>query len=155
MRVTPNTALLESRAVRLRSQGAEANRLEIADRPAHSWYRFVLSYPPHLVRDYVEAFGLDGKACVLDPFCGTGTTPVECKKLGLRSVGIEAHPMAHFASCTKLDWSLNPDRLEATAVAVAERALEQLGRQGIIEDPQPNVLNEDPPLSKMRTLLRG
>jgi hypothetical protein len=34
---------------------------------------------------------------VLDPFCGTGTTLVECKKKGTSSVGIEAHPMGHFA----------------------------------------------------------
>lgn len=34
-------------------RNGESNRLEPADRPAHDWYRFVLSYPPHLVRDYV------------------------------------------------------------------------------------------------------
>ena len=80
-----------------KERGKETNRLEAADRPAHDWYRFVLSYPPHLVRDYVERFDLREKDCVLDPFCGTGTTVVECKKLGLTSIGIEAHPMSHFA----------------------------------------------------------
>ncbi len=92
-------------------RGGEVNRLEPADRPVHDWYRFILSYPPHLVREYVEKFGLEPGACVLDPFCGTGTTPVECKKLGLRGVGVEAHPLSHFASTTKLDWSPDPDRL--------------------------------------------
>ena len=68
------------------------------DRAAHDWYRFVLSYPPHLVRDYVRAFGLTAGQTVFDPFCGTGTTLVECQKLGLQSVGFEANPTAHFAS---------------------------------------------------------
>jgi hypothetical protein len=28
------------------------NKLLAEDRPAHDWYRFVLSFPPHLVRTY-------------------------------------------------------------------------------------------------------
>src|ERR1041385_4411658 len=54
----------------------DSNRVEPGDRPAHDWYRFILSYPPHLVRQYVESFGLNVKASVLDPFCGTGTSVV-------------------------------------------------------------------------------
>ena len=34
-------------------RNGEVNKLAIEDRPAHDWYRFVLSYPPHLVRDYI------------------------------------------------------------------------------------------------------
>ena len=122
-----------------RSNGAELNRLEPGDRPAHDWYRFVLSYPPHLVREYVRQFELSRKARVLDPFCGTGTTVVECKKLGLASVGIEAHPMSHFAGQTKVDWSVDADRLEQSAIRIAEAALTQLERAGIIDDPQPSL----------------
>jgi hypothetical protein len=82
-----------------------ANRLDVEDRAVHDWYRFVLSFPPHLVRDYLERFDLGPEHRVLDPFCGTGTTLVECKKCGVQSVGVEANPMAHFASQVKLDWS--------------------------------------------------
>jgi tRNA G10 N-methylase Trm11 len=71
----------------------EDNKLRLEDRAAHDWYRFVLSFPPHLVRDYVARFGLDSNQRVLDPFCGTGTTLVECKKLGIPSVGTEPNPM--------------------------------------------------------------
>lgn len=132
-----------------RVSGVETNRLERADRPAHDWYRFVLSYPPHLVRDYVQRFDLGRRARVLDPFCGTGTTVVECKKLGLASVGIEAHPMSHFAGQTKLDWSVDADRLEQTAIQIAEATLTELERHGIIDDPQPNLLREAPPMLGM------
>lgn len=132
--------------------GVELNRLGSADRPAHDWYRFVLSYPPHLVREYVQQFELGRKARVLDPFCGTGTTVVECKKLGLASVGIEAHPMSHFAGQTKVDWSIDADRLEQTAMQIAEATLTQLERIGIIDDPQPNLFREDCP---MRISLRS
>ena len=65
------------------SKTREDNKLRVEDRAAHDWYRFVLSYPAHIIRTYVERFGLDAKHNVLDPFCGTGTTIVECKKLGI------------------------------------------------------------------------
>jgi len=130
------------------SKRSASNRLEVADRAAHDWYRFVLSFPPHLVRTYLDDFDIRPGGCVLDPFCGTGTTPVECKKNGFKSVGIEAHPMAHFASCTKLDWDIDADRLERTGVEIAETVIGLLGSQGIIDDPQPNLINE-PPSSKI------
>jgi adenine-specific DNA methylase len=120
-----------------RSVKAEANKLLPEDRPAHDWYRFVLSYPPHLVRDYVQRFGLTSKQCVLDPFCGTGTTVVECKKLGVPSVGIEANPMAHFASSQKVNWRGKADRLLEHAEQTAEMARERLLEDGIEDDDLP------------------
>jgi hypothetical protein len=87
---------------------------------AHCWYRFVLSFPPHLVQHYLARFGVTEQQQVLDPFCGTGTTVVECKKLAIPSVGIEANPMAQFAGTVKLDWSPDPDRLWESARRIGE-----------------------------------
>jgi SAM-dependent methyltransferase len=114
--------------------GSEENRLRPEDRAAHNWYRFVLSYPPHLVRTYLDRFGITAGQRVLDPFCGTGTTLIECKKLGISSVGVERNPMAHFASQTKLDWSVDPDRLLANAEEVASRAIGTLRADGIADE---------------------
>ena len=109
----------------------DLNRLLAGDGPAHGWYRFVLSFPPHLVRDYIERFELDGRHRVLDPFCGTGTTLVECRKHGIASVGIEANPLAAFASRVKVDWRPDPDELLAHARRVADAALDELRADGI------------------------
>ena len=111
------------------------NALLSQDAPAHDWYRFVLSFPPHLVRDYAHRFGLDGKQRLLDPFCGTGTTLVEAKKLGIPSVGLEAVGVSRLAASTKVDWSPDPDSLAAHARLIAEKALAMLAADGISDEP--------------------
>jgi DNA methylase len=100
----------------------ELNQIRPADRAVHDWYRFVLSYPPHLVQHYLKKFGSDRNSRILDPFCGTGTTVVECKKQGIPTVGVEANPMAGFAGSTKLNWQVDPDQLLASAHQIAEAA---------------------------------
>ena len=125
-----------------RKANGEANKLEPRDRPAHDWYRFVLSYPPHLVRDYLERFGITPDQQVLDPFCGTGTTLVECKKLGIPGVGVEAHPMSHFASQTKVDWTPDPDGLWAHSRLIAQETAILLKESGY-EDSYPLALFEN------------
>ena len=109
---------------------SDRNKLRSEDRAAHDWYRFVLSFPPHLVRDYLERLGVGPSDTVLDPFCGTGTTLVECKKLGIASVGIESNPMAHFASSVKVDWSVDASALLDYAEETAVSTREILDRDG-------------------------
>ena len=124
------------------SPNAVVNRLALADAAAHDWYRFVLSYPPHLVRHYLDRFGLGGGATVLDPFCGTGTTIVEAKKQGVGYVGVEAHPMTHFASSIKVNWSIDSQQLRDDAERVADRALARFAHAGLAEIMQRRLLLE-------------
>jgi hypothetical protein len=112
-------------------QNGNANKLDQQDRAFHDWYRFVLSFPPHLVRDYIEDFGLSNQSVILDPFCGTGTTLVESKLKGISSFGIEANPLAHFATSVKTDWDIDPDLLYSQSYEIAEIALDILKQQGI------------------------
>ncbi len=112
----------------------ENNKLNVEDRAVHDWYRFVLSFPPHLVRDYLVRFNADSQSCILDPFCGTGTTLVECKKLGMPSIGVEALPIAYFTSKTKTDWSVDPDGLWQHANEIANITLKRFQKQGINDD---------------------
>lgn len=102
-----------------------ANRVKQEDQAFHDWYRFILSFPPHLVRHYFQTFALDPQQVVLDPFCGTGTTLVEAKLHGLEGFGIEANPVAHFASAVKTDWSVDPQRLQQQAQQIADATTRQ------------------------------
>lgn len=108
-----------------------ANKLNGPDRAFHDWYRFVLSFPPHLVREYIESFGLNSQSVILDPFCGTGTTLVEAKLKGITSFGLEANPFVHFAASVKTDWEIDPDLLYGCSYEVSEKALKLLRRQGM------------------------
>lgn len=128
-------------ATAARKRNGAANKLQVDDRPVHEWYRFVLSYPPHLVRDYLQRFGVTYKNLVLDPFCGTGTTLVECKKMGVPSVGIEANPMAHLACTVKTDWGPDPDSLYKNAQRIADQAIERLNADGLEDEPMPGNLS--------------
>lgn len=112
----------------------EANKIRKEDLPIHAWYRFVLAYPPHLVRHYIEKFSLGPGSVVLDPFCGTGTTLVECLKHGISTIGVEGNPMAHFASVVKTSWNIEPEHLVHHAGSIAQDALDTLRASGIQDE---------------------
>jgi len=125
-----------------------ANKLDPQDRAFHDWYRFVLSFPPHLVRDYIEKFGLTQKSVVLDPFCGTGTTIVESKLAGMKAIGLEGNPFPHFASSVKTEWDLGADLLISGTRQIANKALAVLKSQGIDD----NLSFSDPKDLELKTL---
>ena len=107
------------------------NQLMVKDKPIHDWYRFVLSYPPHLVRTYIQDFSLTKECTILDPFCGTGTTIIEAKFNNINSIGIEANPFPFFASTTKIDWNICIEDFLKEANEIAETANNELQKQGI------------------------
>lgn len=90
---------------------------------------------------------------VLDPFCGTGTTLVECKKLGIESIGMEANPMPCFASRVKIDWSVDPGELLHHAEMAAAGASKALEENGFDEpDDLPLFTRSSRPRGALRTL---
>jgi DNA modification methylase len=128
---------------------SDSNAINSEDKAFHNWYRFVLSYPPHIVRDYIRDFCLNENDVILDPFCGTGTTLVEAKLNHIKSVGIETNPFPHFASSVKVDWNINLNELQEVAEAVAQATYQTLSDQGIddrrlFSDPNVNLRQLDP-----------
>ena len=131
-----------------------ANKLDPQDRAFHDWYRFVLSFPPHLVRDYIQKFKLNQNSIVLDPFCGTGTTLVETKLAGMKAVGLEGNPFPHLASSVKTDWRLDANALLSNARGIAGDALAILKSQGIddnflLEKEHKNLKSLSPEAEKL------
>jgi len=127
----------------VRGHSPTNNKLGTEDRAFHDWYRFVLSFPPHLVRTYLDEFNVTPQSLVLDPFCGTGTTLVECKLHGIPSAGIEANPFPRFASSVKTDWRVNPAELLETAQEISNKARTILAAEGIDDDAQHEINDLD------------
>lgn len=116
-------------------QGDEQNRIYPDDLPVHEWYRFVLSYPPHVVRQYLDQFDIQPSQRVLDPFCGTGTTVTECKKQAIPSVGLESNPPVQFAAQVKTSWNVDPEGLRGHAEKIADTTRSLLEEEGVEDDP--------------------
>lgn len=123
--------------------GNVENKLRVEDSSIHDWYRFVLSFPPHLVQRYLETFCVDQTSFVLDPFCGTGTTNVECKKHGVSSWGIEASPLTHFVSKTKCVWANDTFNFLNTAKQIAlaaARTINSLSKPRTLSEEQTSLI---------------
>jgi hypothetical protein len=59
--------------------------------PMHQWYPLLEGYSSGFVRAVLDRFAPSSQ-CVLDPFCGTGTTVLECSKIGKASYYCEVNP---------------------------------------------------------------
>jgi len=115
----------------LRNRNGANNALQKEDLPIHGWYRFVLSYPPHLVRQYTAKLNIGGNDLLLDPFCGTGATLVEAKKNGIPSIGCDAHPFAALVSRVKTNWAVDGRALRATLRRILRRAEAETSGRGL------------------------
>ena len=60
----------------------------------HGLHEYKGKYNPQIVRTIINYFGLEPGDKVLDPFCGSGTTQVECALSGINSVGTDINPLA-------------------------------------------------------------
>src|SRR5260370_392701 len=104
-----NPPLLGSATPSMRTVPASPQRF--LNGAIHDWYRIVLGYSDHLVSRLLDEFAIKPGQLVLDPFCGTGTTLIECMKRQVDSVGIDANPSSVFAARVKTRWELRPERL--------------------------------------------
>ncbi len=79
----------------------------------HNWYKSVFGAPPRLIAELIQQLGGNGTSVVLDPFCGTGTTNVECKSRLIKSIGTDVNPVALLASAVKTNWNLDPSTIKS------------------------------------------
>lgn len=114
------------------------DRLDVEKLPLHG--RRKLRYGPHdvheyrgkffpqLVRSLINAAGLKEGSVVLDPTSGSGTTNVEAKVLGMRSIGADLNPLS--VKIARLKSSLvgiSPEELSSVVQAITS-SLHDRGR---------------------------
>ncbi|MFA4819969.1 MAG: DNA methyltransferase [Candidatus Aenigmatarchaeota archaeon] len=69
--------------------------------PVYNWFYYKEGFAKELVDKLIEMFEIKEGMIVLDPFCGSGTTPVACNQRGISAVGLDVLPTAVFASRVK------------------------------------------------------
>ena len=70
--------------------------------PIHNWYAYKHGYSRELTMYLVNEFGLFEGSWVLDPFCGSGTTILTCKELGINARGFDILPFSVFLTNVKI-----------------------------------------------------
>lgn len=95
------------------------NAVDNASLPRHRWYPIKEGFSPNIVADSYKELDTDPKKTVLaiEPFSGSGTTPVECTRLGVECHAFEVNPFLAFIGRTKLRQA-DPKNLNAQRATV-------------------------------------
>lgn len=72
----------------------------------HQWYPFVEGYSKEFITNIVEEIDYKPQFA-LDPFAGSGTTPVELQDMGINCYSFEVSPFMHLLSTVKLERRYN------------------------------------------------
>ena len=90
--------------------------------PIHRWFRYSAGFAAEWVEQTLAAWQIEPHQIVLDPFAGSGTVPVVCEKLGIHSVGVEAHPVVSRICQAKLYWSTPVEQFVTLAERISHEA---------------------------------
>lgn len=67
----------------------------------HAIHPYPAKFIPEIPRTLISEFPPEPGSCVLDPFCGSGTSLVEAQQAGFNTVGIDLNPIACLISRVK------------------------------------------------------
>lgn len=88
----------------------------------HGLHEYKGKFNPQIAKAILNIFSVRKGDRVLDPFCGSGTTLVECAQIGAKGVGTDLNPFAVFIAKAKLlALNTSAERLAETFQAIQKR----------------------------------
>lgn len=78
------------------------------------WYKYLEDFPHEFIRNSINKYKIDSNYFILDPFVGSGTTQIQAKLDGIKSIGMDINPVMVFISKCKLNWEINIEDLKNT-----------------------------------------
>lgn len=79
------------------------NSVDNESLPRHRWYPIKEGFSAKLISDEIKTFSeRKAEIMVIEPFSGSGTTPVECAMQQVNCLGFEVNPFLAFIGKTKL-----------------------------------------------------
>ncbi len=79
--------------------------------PIHRWYPFVEGFSSNFVKSIIDELDYTPSFC-LDPFAGSGTTPLACQQLGIKCYSFEVNPFLFDLMKVKLNKGYDEQKLE-------------------------------------------
>lgn len=98
---TIETAQAEIERTALGQPGASCHR-QATRYSVHGLHEYKGKFNPQVAKALINILGIRPGSTILDPFCGSGTTLVECVHAGIRAVGCDLNPLAVFVAKAKL-----------------------------------------------------
>lgn len=96
-----NSSTLQARLEKPPSDG-RAKKHQVTRYSVHGLHEYKGKFNPQIVRAILNILGTKQTDRILDPFCGSGTTLVECAHTGFKATGFDLNPLAVFITNAKL-----------------------------------------------------
>jgi DNA modification methylase len=130
--------------------------------PVHRWFRFSAGFSAEwvqlVIRDTIPPqrdTNLNDSTVLFDPFAGSGTSLLAGETIGIRSLGIEAHPFVLRTASAKLCWNASVYDFRGLARCMLNEAQNS---QTNVETEYPSLIHKcypDDILSELDSLKRA
>lgn len=101
-KITDGQSTVETLQSRLESAAKHGKSRQATRYSVHGLHEYKGKFNPQVVRAILNIFNIAPGQKILDPFCGSGTTLVECSHIGAVGYGIDINPFAVFLANAKL-----------------------------------------------------
>ncbi|MEQ9120354.1 hypothetical protein [Fulvivirga sp.] len=121
----------------------EKNKAE----PLHRWYPFVEGYSREFIEGIINELDYS-PTCCLDPFVGSGTTPVQLQLLDIPCYSFEVSPFMYFIATTKLQRGYQAKSFDKSLTQLVELLTEIKQKDPILSPPNSETFVENSTLKK-------